>query len=209
MSEPKRAAPEAAGFTPGDTVLGNFKGFGDWDEALVMGVNPDGTYTLEYTDEGLVEEGVPPSRIRPMDSDSAVSAGDGSGNGGGGNGGTGGNGGGVGGGGGYSAGETVLGNFKGLGDWDEAIIVGKSPDGTYVLEYTDEGLVEVGVPADRIAPMGGADAEASALMASDGRFDGMSREEVAREEEVSEEAEEEEEEEAAADVAEGCTNRWA
>ena len=39
------------------------------------------------------------------------------------------------------------GNFKGLGDWDEALIVGKNADGTYVLEYVDEGLIEENVPS--------------------------------------------------------------
>ena len=47
-------------------------------------------------------------------------------------------------------------------DWDEALVVGKMADGTYVLEYVDEGLIEEGVPASRIAKAGGADAEASA-----------------------------------------------
>ena len=37
----------ATSFAAGDTVLGNFKGFGDWDEALIVGVGADGTYTLE------------------------------------------------------------------------------------------------------------------------------------------------------------------
>ena len=51
--------PAATAFREGETVEGNFKGFGDWDEALVAAVLPDGTYVLEYTDEGLIEEGVP------------------------------------------------------------------------------------------------------------------------------------------------------
>ena len=53
----RRAASRPASdcaFQPGDSVLGNFKGLGDWDEARWR--HADGTYTLEYTDEGLVEE---------------------------------------------------------------------------------------------------------------------------------------------------------
>ena len=57
----------ASSFAAGDTVLGNFKGFGDWDEALIVGVGADGTYTLEYVDEGLIEEGVPASNIKAAD----------------------------------------------------------------------------------------------------------------------------------------------
>ena len=133
-------------------MLGNFKGLGDWDEALVVAALPDGTYVLEYTDEGLIEEGVPASRIRPVGAGDANNGGDAA-----------------------AAedvqfreGETVLGNFKGLGDWDEALVVAALPDGTYVLEYTDEGLIEEGVPASRITKAGGADAEASAAMAASG-----------------------------------------
>ena len=47
----------------GSTAVGLAQGLGDWDEALVVGVHPDGTYTLEYVDEGLVEENVPASRV--------------------------------------------------------------------------------------------------------------------------------------------------
>ena len=49
-------------------MLGNFKGLGDWDEALVVSVGADGTYVLEYVDEGLLEEGVLLKNIRPLDS---------------------------------------------------------------------------------------------------------------------------------------------
>ena len=62
----------------------------------------------------------------------------------------------------FAEGQQVLGNFKGLGDWDEAVIVGMAADGTYTLDYTDEGLIESGVPASRITPAGGADAVAAA-----------------------------------------------
>ena len=34
-------------FKEGETVMGNFKGLGDWEEALIVGIAPDGTYTLE------------------------------------------------------------------------------------------------------------------------------------------------------------------
>ena len=34
---------------------------------------------------------------------------------------------------------------------DEALVVADLPVGTYVLEYTDEGLIEEGVPASRRA----------------------------------------------------------
>ena len=54
-------------------MLGNFKGLGDWDEALIVGVHADGTYTLEYTDEGLVEEHVPASRIMSAGGGDALS----------------------------------------------------------------------------------------------------------------------------------------
>ena len=53
--------------------MGNFKGLGDWDEALVVGVHADGTYTLEYTDEGLVEEHVPASLIMSAGGGDALS----------------------------------------------------------------------------------------------------------------------------------------
>ena len=138
--------PAATAFREGETVEGNFKGFGDWDEALVAAVLPDGTYVLEYTDEGLIEEGVPPDRVRPF-SDAAAPAGAGAPADAGAS---------------LRQGQTVLGNFKGLGDWDEALIIGKLPDGTYVLEYTDEGLIEEGVPADCIIASGGAGALESA-----------------------------------------------
>ena len=76
---------------------GNFKGLGDWDEALVVGKNADGTYVLEYVDEGLIEEDVPASRIRlPSGADGAADDGEGivaS----------------------FVEGESVMGNFKGLG----------------------------------------------------------------------------------------------
>eukprot|EP00965_Chrysotila_dentata_P118658 3922918-Pleurochrysis_carterae.AAC.1 len=61
-SRVRKHAPAAASsggedrFTQGETVLGNFKGLGDWDEAVVVGVNADGTYVLDYVDEGLMEE---------------------------------------------------------------------------------------------------------------------------------------------------------
>jgi hypothetical protein len=68
---------------------------GDWDEALIIGRNPDGTYVLEYVDEGLIEENVPASRIRLPGADPAppptpAPAADG-----------------------FSEGATVEGNFKG------------------------------------------------------------------------------------------------
>ena len=152
---PESAA--APGITEGATVLGNFKGLGDWDEALVVACLPDGTYVLEYVDEGLIEEGVPASRVKLPSNTSAQNAQEEEGNDG------------------NDAvsrefveGETVLGNFKGLGDWDEALVVACLPDGTYVLEYVDEGLIEERVPASRIEKMGGADAEAQASMAAGG-----------------------------------------
>ena len=136
-------------FSAGDNVLANFKGLGDWDEAVVVGVHPDNTYTLEYTDEGLIEEGVPPTRIRSADAAPVASkreeplpAAQ------------------------YAAGDAVMANFKGLGDWDEALIVGVGADGTYSVEYVDEGLLEEGVPSERLAPLGGADALSSAMAAS-------------------------------------------
>ena len=80
------------------------------DEALIVGKSADGTYVLEYVDEGLIEENVPASRIR-MPGGASGSSGD------------------VGGEAAageddssvltFTQGETVLGNFKGLGDWDE------------------------------------------------------------------------------------------
>ena len=42
--------PDTGDFAEGATVEGNFKGLGDWDEALIVGRNRDGTYTLEYVD---------------------------------------------------------------------------------------------------------------------------------------------------------------
>lgn len=66
----------------------------------------------------------------------------------------------------FKEGETVMGNFKGLGDWEEALVVGIAPDGTYTLEYVDEGLLEDGVPADRICKYEGADAESQAASLS-------------------------------------------
>ena len=54
-------------------------------------------------------------------------------------------------------------NFKGLGDWDEAMIVGVGADGSYTLEYVDEGLIEEGVPAERITAADGAGADSAAL----------------------------------------------
>ena len=128
----------SAAFQPGDSVLGNFKGLGDWDEALVVGVHADGTYTLEYTDEGLVEEHVPASCVRPAGDEGEAAAEAEAGV--------------------FRAGDSVMGNFKDLGDWDEALIVGVHADGTYTLEYTDEGLVEEHVPASRIMSAGGGDA---------------------------------------------------
>ena len=118
------------------------KGPGDWDEAIIIGRHPDGTYSLEYPTEGLIEEGVPAERIRLPSGDAAGGVSDepplt------------------------FAEGETVMANFKGLGDWDEALIIGRHPDGTYSLEYVDEGLIEE-VPSERIAKAGGADAEASA-----------------------------------------------
>ena len=130
----------ASSFAAGDTVLGNFKGFGDWDEALIVGVGADGTYTLEYVDEGLIEEGVPPSNIKAADGAGSAAAAPT-----------------------FAAGDTVLGNFKGLGDWDEAMIVGVGADGSYTLEYVDEGLIEEGVPAERITAADGAGADSAAL----------------------------------------------
>ena len=139
-------------FAEGATVLGNFKGMGDWDEALVVGLLADGTYVLEYTDEGLLEEGVPESRIRPFDDgdvhDSGAMTTSGAGDK-------------------YRVGEFVMGNFKDLGDWDEARVVSVAEDGTYVLEYIDEGLIEEGVPPSRICHAGGhAEVEAEAAMAN-------------------------------------------
>ena len=169
--EKKQAASTqpASQFQPGDSVLGNFKGLGDWDEALIVGVHADSTYTLEYTDEGLVEEHVPascvrpaappppgpppglgpppapppglrppgpppnpPPGLRPPGPPPGLPA--------------------------FQPGDSVLGNFKGLGDWDEALVVGVHADGTYTLEYPDEGLVEEHVPASRIMSAGGGDA---------------------------------------------------
>ena len=72
--EPPPPKKPASSFAAGDTVLGNFKGFGDWDEALIVGVGADGTYTLEYVDEGLIEEGVPAERITAADGAGADSA---------------------------------------------------------------------------------------------------------------------------------------
>ena len=121
-------------------MLGNFKGLGDWDEALIVGVHADGTYTLEYPDEGLVEEHVPASCVRPAgdeaeaSAEAAAEAGV------------------------FRPGDSVMGNFKDLGDWDEALVMGVHADGTYTLEYTDEGLVEQHVPASRIMGAGGGDA---------------------------------------------------
>jgi disulfide oxidoreductase YuzD len=110
---------------------------GDWDEALIVGKNPDGSYVLEYVDEGLIEENVPASRIRLPGADGGDDGGAS----------------GAGGGDGseeapvtFAVGEAVLGNFKGLGDWDEALVLGQNPDGTYMLEYIDEGLIEKSVP---------------------------------------------------------------
>jgi hypothetical protein len=90
----------------------------------------------------------------------------------------------------FCRGQSVMGNFKGFGDWDEALIVGLSPDGTYVLEYVDEGLIEEGVPEERIMETG-ADAEASAALASGG---GVELEAALRERAVGMEEEGEEEE---------------
>merc|ERR1740117_1461989 len=67
----------------------------------------------------------------------------------------------------FQAGESVLGNFKGLGDWDEALVMAVNPDGTYVLEYVDEGLIEEGVPAKHISRAGGANATATAAAVGD------------------------------------------
>ena len=139
---PPGPPPGLPAFQPGDSVLGNFKGLGDWDEALIVGVHADGTYTLEYPDEGLVEEHVPASCVRPAsdeggaaaEAEAEAEAGV------------------------FRAGDSVMGNFKDLGDWDEALIVGVHADGTYTLEYTDEGLVEEHVPASRIMSAGGGDA---------------------------------------------------
>ena len=62
-TEAPAAAPAPVTFAEGEAVLGNFKGMGDWDEAVVVGVKPGGLYVLDYTDEGLIEEDVPASRI--------------------------------------------------------------------------------------------------------------------------------------------------
>ena len=138
---PSAPVPATGGYSEGATVEGNFKGFGDWDEALIVGKNSDGTYTLEYVDEGLIEDSVDVSRIRlPQGDDGADDGAPSS----------------------FAEGETVLGNFRGLGDWDEALILGKNPDGTYMLEYVDEGLIEKSVDVSRIAKAGSADAEAAA-----------------------------------------------
>ena len=101
--------PERVGFEPGESVLGNFKALGDWDEAIVVGVHTDGSYTLEYTDEGLIEENVPPSCVRPATGDAAAE------------------------GGGalpaedeaalaelFRLNESCMADFRGFGDWDEA-----------------------------------------------------------------------------------------
>ena len=135
---PPGPPPGLSAFQPGDSVLGNFKGLGDWDEALIVGVHADGTYTLEYPDEGLVEEHVPASCVRPAGDEGEAAAEAEAGV--------------------FRAGDSVMGNFKDLGDWDEALIVGVHADGTYTLEYTDEGLVEEHVPASRIMSAGGGDA---------------------------------------------------
>ncbi|KAL1528896.1 hypothetical protein AB1Y20_010218 [Prymnesium parvum] len=143
------AEGEGVTYREGETVLGNFKGMGDWDEALVVGILPNGNYVLEYTDEGLLEEDVPASRVAKAGGGVNVGEVEGEGA-------T------------YTQGETVLGNFKGMGDWDEALVVGILPNGNYVLEYTDEGLIEEDVPASRVAKAGAADALASAAMSGGG-----------------------------------------
>jgi hypothetical protein len=135
---PPGPPPGLPAFQPGDSVLGNFKGLGDGDEALVVGVHADGTYTLEYPDEGLVEEHVPASCVRPASDEGEAAAEAEAGV--------------------FRAGDSVMGNFKDLGDWDEALVVGVHADGTYTLEYPDEGLVEEHVPASRIMSAGGGDA---------------------------------------------------
>tara|TARA_B110001452_G_scaffold7052_1_gene6342 strand:- start:398 stop:1879 length:1482 start_codon:yes stop_codon:yes gene_type:complete len=143
--EPPPQKKQRTGFEPGESCLGNFKALGDWDEAVVVGANADGTYTLEYTDEGLLEENVPPSCVRTAAGDAAaedeaappaeV----------------------------FHLNESCMANFRGLGDWDEAVVVGVNPDGTYTVEYTDEGLVEQNVPADRMMRSGGGDAMSLAM----------------------------------------------
>ena len=61
----------------------------------MVGVNADGTYTVEYVDEGLVEEAVPESRIRRAgEAGEAGEAGQSDVL--------------------YKAGETVMANFKGM-----------------------------------------------------------------------------------------------
>eukprot|EP00962_Isochrysis_galbana_P005752 scaffold1553_cov132-Isochrysis_galbana.AAC.3 len=143
-------APTSDAFAEGEAVLGNFKGLGDWDEAVVVGVQPGGMYTLDYTDEGLIEENVPASRIQRAQggggvSGSAAVAEEA-----------------------FTEGEAVLGNFKGLGDWDEAVVVGVQPGGMYTLDYTDEGLIEENVPASRIMRSGVAGAtDIAAALAAD------------------------------------------
>ena len=42
-------APLAELFRLNESCMVNFRGLGDWDEALVVGVNADGMYTVEYT----------------------------------------------------------------------------------------------------------------------------------------------------------------
>ena len=84
-------------------------------------------------------------------------------------------------------------------DWDEALIVGVSSNGTYVLEYVDEGLIEEGVPASRITKAGGADAEASAAMASGA---GLSDATIPKAEAAAEEEEQEDDDEEDSDDAE-------
>jgi len=139
--------PAAGAFAEGEAVLGNFKGLGDWDEAVVVGVQPGGLYTLDYTDEGLLEENVPASCIQRLGGGGAAPPAPAAGA--------------------FAEGEAVLGNFKGMGDWDEAVVVGVQPGGLYTLDYTDEGLIEENVPASCIMRQGGASATdvASALAA--------------------------------------------
>ena len=80
----------------------------------------------------------------------------------------------------FSPGQTVLANFKGLGDWDEALVIGRNADGTYAVEYVDEGLVEESVPASHIVPSGGADAAACAGISLEVDADEVAEEERLR-----------------------------
>ena len=151
----------ASSFAAGDTVLGNFKGFGDWDEALIVGVGADGTYTLEYVDEGLIEEGVGGEyqgrrRRRPVRRGADVR--------------------------GRRHRPRQLQGPRRLGRGDDC---GRRRGRLYTLEYVDEGLIEEGVPAERVTAADGAGADSAALALGGA---------LATEEDGEEEEEEEEEE---------------